>query len=97
MAGETVTVIRPSAADAFGDRSGSTEFTVDGCLFAPGPSAEMGVGSAGTDTDATIYAPAGVDVRSTDRIRARDRTYTVVGVPQDWGSAGVVIVLRQAA
>lgn len=99
MAGEeTVTVIRPPAADAFGDpvAGATTELALLGCLFAPGPSQELGVGAAGTDTDGTVYAPPGADVRSTDRMRVRGQVFTVVGDPQDWGAEGVVIVLRKA-
>lgn len=101
MAGEeeTVTVIRVGPRDPFGDPAagGPPEFPLPGCLFAPGKSADGDVGSAGTDTDATIYGPPGADVRPTDRIRARGQVYVVVGEPQDWGSAGTVIVLRKAA
>ncbi len=102
MAGEeeTVTVIRMPARNAFGDPAtvgDPPEFDLAGCLFAPGPSTELGVGAAGTDTDGTVYAPAGADVLATDRVRVRGQVFTVVGDPQDWGSAGVVIVLRKAA
>ncbi len=100
MAGEeeSVTVIRMAGRDAFGDpTSTATESVLEGCLFAPGPSRELGVAAAGVDTDATVYAQAGADVRASDRIRARGQIYTVVGDPQDWGSSGVVIVLRKAA
>ncbi len=101
MAGEeeSVTVIRVGRRDPFGDPAAGNppEFEIAGCLFAPGGSEEIGGGSAGVDTEAKIYGPPGADVRSTDRIRARGQVYTVVGDPQDWGSAGVVISLRKAA
>ncbi len=101
MAGEeeTVTVIRMAGRDAFGDPLPGTppEFDLPGCLIAPGPSREMGLGAAGTDTDMTIYAPAASDVRATDRIRVRGRVFVVVGDPQDWGSSGMVVALRRAA
>ncbi len=99
MAGEreTVTVIRPPALDAFGDPAAGddAEFDVSGCLFAPGSSNEMGVGTQQVDTDATVYGPPGMDVRPTDRIRIRGDVYSVVGDPQDWGSAGIVVGLRK--
>lgn len=100
MAGDdTVTVIRPPGRDPFGDPvpGSTTQFTIAGCLFAPGPSKEMGLAAAGTDTDGTVYAPAGVDVRATDLLQVRGTVYTVVGDPQDWGAEGVVVVLRKAA
>ncbi len=98
MAGETetVTVVRPGGRTRFGDDDGTAaEFPIEGCLYAPGPSSEPGFASNQVDTDGTIYAPAGVDVRPTDRIRVRGKLYSVVGEPMDWGSAGVVIVLRR--
>lgn len=101
MAGETetVTVIRSTQLDVFGDPTpGDTvEFDVDGCLFAPGPSQEVGIGTQQVDTDATIYGPVDMDVRSTDRIRARGQLFTVVGDPQQWSGAGTVVVLRKFA
>ncbi len=99
MAGEreTVTILRPPGRDRFGDPlPGATEeIDVEGCLFAPGPSKELGPAANTVDTDATVYAPPETVVESTDRIRVRGDVYGVVGKPQDWGSAGVVIVLRQ--
>lgn len=93
---ETVTVVRPTGRDRFGDpKPGTaTEFDVPGCLFAPGPSTEYALAANQVDTDATIYAPPGTAVLATDRIRARGDLYSVVGMPQVWGSFGVVIVLR---
>lgn len=99
MAGsETITVIRPPGRDPFGDPlpGDSSQFEVDGCLFAPGPSREVGFAAATVDTDGTVYAPPGTEVFATDRVRVRGQDFSVVGEPQDWGaSAGVVIVLRR--
>lgn len=93
---ETVTVVRPGGRSPFGDDTGTAvEFDVEGCLFAPGPSAEPGFANNQVETDGTIYAPAGVLVRPTDRIRVRGLLYSVVGEPMDWGRSGVVIVLRR--
>lgn len=95
---ETITVIRPPGRDPFGDLlpGGTVEFDVGGCLFAPGPSRELGFAANQVDSDGTVYAPPGTEVQATDRVRLRGRTYSVVGDPQDWGSsAGVVIVLRR--
>lgn len=99
MAGnETVTVVRTPGRDAFGDPlpGSATEFDVAGCLFAPGPSRELGFAANQVDSDGTVYAPPGTDVLATDKVRVRERLYSVVGDPQDWGNdAGVVIVLRR--
>lgn len=92
---ETVTVIRPAGRDQFGNETGAAvEFDLDGVLFAPGPSREGGFASEQIRTDASIYAPPGADVRSTDRIRARGQVYAVVGQPQVWARFGVVVDLR---
>jgi len=93
---ETVTVIRPPGRDRFGDLlpEASSEFDVPGCLFAPGPSKELGFAANTVDTDGTIYAPPGTEVLPTDQVRVRGDVYSVVGKPQVWGNAGVVIVVR---
>lgn len=93
---ETVTVIRPPGRDNFGDPlpGSATEFAVDGCLFAPGPSQEPGFAANTIDTDGTIYAPPGADFLATDKVRIRGDVYTVVGKPQVWGSSGVVVAVR---
>jgi hypothetical protein len=93
---ETVTVIRPVGRTQLGDETGTLpEFDIDGCLFAPGPSREAGLSSEQVRTDGTIYAPAGADVRATDRVRIRGQVYSVVGQPQDWGGRfGLVIPVR---
>lgn len=97
MAGsETVTVIRPPGRDRFGDQAAGAvvEFDVPGCLFAPGPSREMGFATNQVLTDGTVYGPPGMDVLATDRMRVRGDEYSVIGKPQVWGSSGTVVVLR---
>jgi hypothetical protein len=93
---ETVVVLRPPGKDRFGDpAAGDTaQFDLPGCLFAPGPSIERNTAANQVDSDATVYAPAGSDVRAADRLRVRGVVYDVIGNPQDWGRAGVVIALR---
>lgn len=93
---ETVTVIRPPGRDPFGDPLPGTaqESDVAGCLFAPGTSREPGFADNQVDTDGTIYAPAGTDIRATDRVRIRGDEYSVVGKPQVWGTSGVVTAVR---
>jgi hypothetical protein len=94
---ETVTVIRPPGRNPYGDPlpGSAVESDLPGCLFAPGPSREVAAGANQVDTDGTVYAPPAADVLATDRIRVRGEVYSVVGHPQDWGSSGVVIVLRR--
>lgn len=95
----TVDVIRPPAKDGFGDPLPGTgiTFPIPGCLFAPGPSIENLDAANQVQTDGTVYAPPGapsVNVRPDDQMRVRGDVYQVFGKPQDWGSAGVVILLR---
>lgn len=94
---ETVTIIRPTGRDPFGDPLPGTaeEIVLPGCLFAPGPSDEPGFPTQQVDTDATLYGPPGADVRPADKIRVRGDVYNVVGKPAVWGSFGVVVRLRQ--
>lgn len=101
MAGEAedITVVREPGRDKYGDRKTGpdVEFVVSGCQFAPGPSREVNFAAEQVLTDATVYAPAGTAVLPSDKVR-RNKTgdlYGVVGKPQDWGLAGVVILLKQ--
>lgn len=93
----TIEVIRPPAKDNFGDTLPGTglTFPISGCEFAPGPSIENLVAANQIKTDGAVYAPPGVDVRPADQVRVRGIVYDVVGRPQDWGSAGLVILLRE--
>lgn len=103
MAGEAedITVVRKPGRDKYGDRKPgpAAELIVGGCQFAPGPSREVSFAVEQVLTDGTVYAPAGTAVLPSDQIR-RNKTgelYDVFGQPQDWGSAGVVIVLKKAS
>lgn len=99
---ETVTVVRPPGKDTFGDPlpGTATNYPLPGCLFAPGPSRELGGNSNAVESDGTVYAVKGVTgvpdgIQPTDRIVVRGLLYTVVGEPQNWGRSGYVIVLRR--
>lgn len=94
---ETVTVVRPTGRDKYGDPLPGTpvEFDVGGCLFAPGKSMELTNGSNIVEADAAIYGPSGMDVEATDKLRIRGQLYEVMGQPQNWGSAGTVIPVRR--
>ncbi|MDT0451866.1 hypothetical protein [Streptomyces hesseae] len=81
--GEVVTVLRPGPAvlDIYGnDTPGSDhEHPLHGCVVAPAPGTET-LGGQNTVTDrVVIYAPAGSDVRPTDRLRVRGVVFTVHG------------------
>lgn len=93
---ETITRIRPAEKDGFGDPvpGSGGELDLTGCLFAPGPSAEMLNGANQVDVDGTVYTPPGADVLATDRLRIRGDEYEVVGRPRNWGKAGVEIVVK---
>lgn len=93
----TATVIRPPKPARFGDPGAGAPktFTIDGCQFAPGPSRELVDGASQVSTDGTLYAPPGSDVLAIDRVVVLGNEYAVVGDPQPWGSAGVVVVLKR--
>ncbi len=95
---ETVTVIRPTGRDRYGDPlPGCSESDLDGCLVAPGGSFESPIGANTVTADLTIYAPPGVDVLPADQIRVRGEVFSVLGAVQRWGNVGVVIELRRVA
>ncbi|MBF9135322.1 hypothetical protein I0C86_41465 [Plantactinospora sp. S1510] len=93
---ETVVAIRPPLRDQYGDPvpGSGVETPIAGCLFAPGPSAEMLNGATQVDTDGTVYAPVGADIEPTDKLRIRGDVYEVVGRPRRWDSVGLEIVVR---
>lgn len=78
----TVTVVRPAAENRFGDPVGDpVETALPGCV--------VWVNEGTEDTDhadtvvapATLVAPAGADIRATDRVVTDDGTWEVVGEP----------------
>lgn len=93
---ETVVIVRPPGKDKFGDPlpGEPARIPVQGCLFAPGPSVENLAGANQVEADGTVYAPPGTDVRPTDQVLVRGDLYEVDGKPRDWGTSGVVIVLK---
>jgi hypothetical protein len=95
---ESIVVVREPPRGRFGDpATGSTvEITVPGCQFAPGNSTEAVLAANTVEAQATVYAPPNVDVRATDKVRARGEMWVVFGAPQFWGSFGTVIPLRRA-
>ena len=95
----TVVVVRPPKKDGFGDPlpGSAVAFEIPGCLFAPGPTTEVLDGANQVQADGAVYAPPGppsTDVRPGDQVLVRGDLYEVDGKPQDWGGAGVVILLN---
>lgn len=87
--GTAVTVRRgsPGGFNAYGDPvSGSTTDTVvAGCAVAPRYSTEPTErGRQGVVVGLTVYAPAGTDIVSTDRILIAGVEYTIDGQPAEW-------------
>lgn len=86
---ETVTILR---ADTAQDRYGNnvddavTETDVPGCLvISPSgqvaPTDEISSNRDTVTTTRTLFAPAGTDLRPTDRVRHNGRVYQVQGEP----------------
>lgn len=96
---QTVTRVRPTGRDAFGDPVTGTADEVDipGCLFAPGGSSESAPGENANSvgTSGTLYAPSGSDILNTDQLLIRDDLYDITGTPQAWGTSGLVVEVRR--
>ena len=104
---ETVVRLRPGTTE---NRSGGVDLdwstpgtlTITGCLIEPrmeGENAEQG--RQGRVIGWNVYAPDGVDVEATDRLRVRGIDYDVDGQPEDWSGGwewkpGTVIKTRSA-
>lgn len=103
--GETVTIVRPGPPthDAYGnDVPGApVEIDVPGCGISPRSAnaaggTEIVQGRDTVITGLTLYAPAGTDLRATDRVRIAGVLYEVEGQPGSFrspftGGAGPVM------
>jgi len=91
FARQTVDRIRAASTDDghgndepnWGDAS---EITLPGCSVQPGATDEVLAGRTATLIQWTVYAPPGVDVLATDRIRYQDVVYEIDGEPARWSS-----------
>lgn len=86
LGGHTVTVVRPVGFDRHGDPlpGDPTETVVTGCSVQPASTTED---LDGRDTVAELwdlYAPAGTDLRATDRVRFGGILLEVDGEPLSW-------------
>lgn len=99
---ETVEWLPPPELDRWNEpiAGAGQPVPIDGCLFAPGPTAENLNGANQTEADGTVYIPPDApvdpgDFTSDGQFRVRGDVYEVHGDPRVWGSAGVEIVLRK--
>lgn len=89
MTGETITVVRPATTtdrygNAISDWTSATRTDIDGCAVAPRSSSEDNIGRQAVIVGLTVYAPAGADIRPTDRLEVRGDDYEVDGDVGDW-------------
>lgn len=99
----TATVTPPPALDAFGDPVGEEDrsWLVGGCLLAPdassGPWSTPGARDRAdrVDTTWTVYAPPGSRFPPNSTVAIGGVTGNVMGEPQDWLQAGVVVRIRR--
>src|SRR5690606_21170912 len=77
--GETVTIVRPGppTQDEYGNDVPGTpvEIDVPGCGVAPRTSSEITDARDTVIVGLTLYAPAGTDLRATDRVRVGGELY----------------------
>jgi hypothetical protein len=96
---ETVVRQRPgSATDGHGntvpDWTDPAELTIDGCLVAPGNTAEEQSQGDTVTSGFTVYAPSDVDVAATDGVVVRGTRYLVLGEPARWPPGTVIVLTR---
>ncbi|MFT9821150.1 hypothetical protein [Lysinibacillus sp. NPDC056185] len=108
-AGETVTVLRANlVTDRYGnevwDWSDPDRTLVPGCAVAPrrtGAAEVTDLGRQGVIVGLTVYAPAGTDIRPSDRMEVGGRVYEVDGESGTWASPftgwapGIEVALKQ--
>jgi hypothetical protein len=93
-----VIVSRPAQKGKFGDPGGpAVEHAIDGCLLAPGGTAEGHNRATTVASDWDLYAPEDADIVATDRVTVPDLGVTaeVDGDPKRWPGAGLVAPLRR--
>lgn len=88
--GQTVTVIRPSPRDRYGDSTDDSSRDIPGCAIAWGTSTES-TGSVAADRSetvqatVTVYMPPGTDITSRDHLILPDGSrWRVTGRPNRW-------------
>ena len=102
---ESVVILTPaSETDRYGntvaDWEDVTYTTVDGCLVAPGGSSEVNDGRTATTEAPIVYFPSAPAVTALCRVRVRDETFDVDGVPDRWETPRgprLVVKLRKVA
>lgn len=101
---ETVTRLRGGRTQFGGDPTADVEVTISGCLFDPGgPRGETRDRGDTVTAQPAVYAPVGVDIKATDRLRVRGVVYAVDGQPAEWrspfpgGPEGVHVALKYVA
>lgn len=88
--GETITIRRQSDGPTGEDSQGNpvfgvSEAPVDGCVFAPRGSDESNDATGPrVITGGTVYAPAGTDIRYTDKLVIRGDVFVVDGEVGEW-------------
>jgi hypothetical protein len=86
LGSDTVTVLRGRTRDNWGNLQGTdTETPVSGCSVQPLGGVEQTDRGELVVTNVTLFAPAGADIRATDRVRWLDDVYAVNGPPESWG------------
>lgn len=91
FAADTIEVVRPTFVKDHGRLIANVELPesetpVTGCSVQPGDGAELTANRQSTEALWTVYAPASIDVRSTDAVRWRGDLYAVDGQPARWSS-----------
>lgn len=76
------------------DWTAPAEVAIDGCLIAPGNTAEDQAQGDAVTSGFTIYAPPTVDVTALDRLIVRGTAYQVYGEPAAWPAGTVIVVTR---
>jgi len=102
---DTITVLRaPLVDDGYGnqvpDWSNPSRTEVTGCRLQPERAADYVLDREAVTTRWRLFAPASIDLRSTDRVEHNGVVYEVDGSPERWPSptkrlAHVEVLLRR--
>lgn len=85
LGSDTVTVLRGSSRDNWGNLTGTdTETTVSGCSVQPLGGVEQTDRGEMVVTNLTLFCPPGTDITATDRVRWLGSVYAVNGPPEPW-------------
>jgi hypothetical protein len=96
MLKESVVIERPGVALPKGQHGDAPPSrTVSGCVVWPRTAPDYESRGEVPVAGWNVKMPAGTDVKESDAVVVRGKTYDIDGVPADFGRKGIIVVLKR--